>query len=161
MDYCGVRNIYPWRRGISFRRVSTRGVTDRLDAPNNVLDQATINLLSEFCIVDHWSANLANAMLKIGPRGRELHGLPVERTTYGLLELVRCYDDCAHDKIIKLFEHAAFESRPFNFSAVIRQPSDDHRIVHCFGAYRSLKDQSDGEELYGVFLFSRGTYGHL
>jgi hypothetical protein len=136
-------------------------VNDKMQAPTDFLDQATINLLSEFCIVDHWSANLANAMLKIGPRARTLHGLPEDRTAFGLLELVRCYDNSIHNKIIKLFEHAAFESRPFNFSATIKQPSDDHRIVHCFGAYRSLEDQFDGEELYGVFLFSRGTYGHF
>ena len=117
------------------------------------------NLLSEFCIVDYWTANLANAMLEFGQEAKAFHGLDAERDRFGLLEFVRCYDQARHAQIIALFERSAYENRPFHFSADLKQPDGGERIVHCFGAYRSVRDIGRrGDELYGMFLFSRALY---
>lgn len=144
-----------------FRIADTRDEIADTDGPGALVDQTTINLLAQFCVVDHWSANLANAMLRIGEQARVFHGLPGDRDRFGLLELVRCYDEKSHRPIIALFEHAAFESRPFHFSAELKQPANGHRVVHCFGAYRSMEGRHTGEELFGLFLFSRDLYADL
>lgn len=116
------------------------------------------NLLSQFCIVDPWSANLANAMLCLGEKARAFHGLDLERDRFGLLEFVRCYDARRHGQIIELLEYAASGRRPFHFCAQLRHPRSDSRIVHCFGAYRAVEEMHSAEELFGVFLFSRDLY---
>jgi hypothetical protein len=116
------------------------------------------DLLSEFCITDYWTANLANAMLQFGEEAKALHGLDAERNRFGLLEFVRCYDQAKQAQIIALFERSAYERRPFHFSADLRQADGGERIVHCFGAHRSVKDSGRGDELYGMFLFSRVLY---
>lgn len=120
-----------------------------------------IDLLAEFCIVDYWTANLANAMLQFGEDAKAFHGLDAGRDRFGLLEFVRCYDQSRHAQIIALFERSAYECRPFHFSADLRQADGGERIVHCFGAYRGVKDSGRGDELYGMFLFSRALYDQL
>lgn len=118
-------------------------------------------LLSEFYIADHWTANLANAMLQFGQEAKVFHRLDPGRDRFGLLEFVRCYEQTKQAQIIALFERSAYERRPFHFSADLKQTDGGERIVHCFGAHRSVKDSGRGDELYGIFLFSRDLYESL
>lgn len=124
----------------------------------HVLDKAAIDVLSQFCIVDHWSANLANALLSMGSRARQFHGLDLKRERFGLLEYMSCYEEQRQAHIISLFEHAASSGRPFHFSAALEASQGRSRVVHCFGALRSNKVLNGTEELFGVFLFSRDLY---
>lgn len=119
------------------------------------------DLFSEFCIADYWTANLANAMLQFGEDAKAFHSLDAGRDQFGLLEFVRCYDLTKQAQIIALFERSAYERRPFHFSADLTQADGGERIVHCFGAHRSVKDGGRGDELYGMFLFSRVLYESL
>ncbi|WP_099863943.1 hypothetical protein [Pararhizobium haloflavum] len=135
---------------------TTRDEDDLLD----VVGQPNVNLLSEFCVVDHWSANLANAMLKMGDQAKTFHQLDPARERFGLLEFVRCYDGDRQRRIIQLFEHAAFENRPFHFTATLGPP-DSRRAVQCFGSHRTVEGTASGEELFGLFVFSRDLYTDL
>lgn len=129
--------------------------------PDPPIAAPEVNLLSQFCIIDHWSANLANAMMQLGEHARYFHGLDRARKRFGLLEFVRCYEKSRHVQIIALFERSAFENRPFQFSADLRHPGGGRRLVHCFGAHRTIEGLRNGEELYGVFLFSRALFDEV
>jgi hypothetical protein len=123
--------------------------------------QPDISLLSQFCIVDHWSANLSNAMMSLGDTARSIHQLPPDRDRFGLLEFVRCYESGSQTKIIQLFEMAASEGRPFHFSASLAGSDGSRQIVHCFGGHRTVEATQSGEELFGMFLFSRALFVEL
>lgn len=149
--------LFYFRGGaVLFRISKSKAHFDAANDVENSISEAKANLLSQFCLTDHWSANLSNAMVRLGELARNLHGLPPERSRYGLLELVRCYNPRNHDRIIKLFERAASEQKPFHFSSELGS-GNETRIVHCFGGYRML-ETGDGEELFGVFIFSRDLY---
>lgn len=119
------------------------------------LDSDQVSLLSQFCIVDRWSADLNDAMLTLGPDVRRIHGLDVNREQFGLLEFVRTYDRTIHHEIVGLFEQAAADARPFHYSAELASVGQGKRVVHCFGDYRKNSAENAREELFGMFLFSR------
>lgn len=142
--------------GVLFRISKARAHFDAANDIECAISETKANLLGQFCLADHWSANLSNAMVRLGELARGLHGLPPERSRFGLLELVRCYNPRSHERIIKLFERAASEQKPFHFSTELGGDGEA-RIVHCFGGYRML-ETGDSEELFGVFIFSRDLY---
>lgn len=135
--------------------IRTPAATQDFVAPH--WDDAKIALLSRFCTVDRWSANLHNAMLTLGAEACSLHGLGNETGRFGLLEFVRCYDPRVSHEIIGVFEDAAARARPFQYTAQLKPADDYSRVVHCFGDYRQA-GPGDGDELYGVFLFSRQEF---
>jgi len=122
------------------------------------IGEGDIGLLSQFCAMDRWSASLHNAMLHLGPLASRLHGLDFSTGRCGLLEFVRCYEPRACHEIISLFEQAAARSRPFQYSAELRSTGNERRIVHCFGDFRHNDIGGRGDELFGIFLFSRDEF---
>lgn len=122
------------------------------------IDETDIGLLSQFCAMDRWSASLHNAMLHLGPLACRLHGLDAGTGRCGLLEFVRCYDARACHEIIALFEQAAARARPFQYSAELKTTDGERRIVHCFGDFRRNEIGDRGDELFGIFLFSRDAF---
>lgn len=122
------------------------------------IDEADIGLLSQFCAMDRWSANLHNAMLHLGPLAYRLHGLDADIGRCGLLEFVRCYDPRSSHEIIGLFEQAAARARPFQYTAELKSTGSERRVVHCFGDFRRNEIGDHSDELYGVFLFSRDEF---
>lgn len=123
------------------------------------LDSAGIDTLAQFCTVDHWSANLSNALLSMGDHAKRFHGFDLERERFGLLEYVCCYEERRQAHIVSLFEHAASSGRPFHFSAALEASKGRSRVVQCFGALRT--NPHGAEELFGAFLFSRDLYVNL
>lgn len=144
--------------GAVFCISSNRTDDDRAGQGDGGIFQPDGTLLSEFCIVDHWSANLSNAMLTMGPRAVTAHGLPADREKFGLLEFVRCYGEARRAGIIQLFEKAACEATPFHYSSPLDHPTFGPRVVHCFGRHRAVGETAGGGELYGLFLFSRDGF---
>lgn len=123
------------------------------------LNDADVGLLSQFCVIDRWSASLHNAMLHLGSLACRLHGLENHNGRCGLLEFVRCYDPQACHEIIALFEQAAAGARPFQYSAELKSNgSGRRRLVHCFGDFRQSEAGDNSDELFGVFLFSRNEF---
>lgn len=139
---------------ISSSRVDENGA----DVFRDGITSSDGNLLSLFCLVDHWSANLSSAMLTMGERAVQAHGLPAGRERFGLLEFVRCYDEAKRPGIIELFERAASFGNPFHYSSAIGDPVSGPRVVHCFGRYRSIEGRASNAEIHGLFLFSRDGF---
>ena len=84
------------------------------------IDPTTVELLSRFCVVDSWSANLDTAVFTLGDAARRFHGLDPRSSRFGLLEFVRCYDARSSHEIINLFEQAAASGRPFQYTAELK-----------------------------------------
>ncbi|MGN6550201.1 MAG: hypothetical protein ACTHJ3_09945 [Pararhizobium sp.] len=141
-----------------FRVSASRDVAAAQDFATPRWDEAEIALLSRFCAVDRWSANLHNAMLSLGPDACRFHGLGNETGRFGLLEFVRCYDPRVCHEIIGVFEDAAARARPFQYTAQLRSSGEASRVVHCFGDYRQVGPNDGDDELYGLFLFSRREF---
>ena len=120
------------------------------------IGQATMDLLSRFCVVDSWSANLDSAVFSLGETARRFHGLDPRSPRFGLLEFVRCYDTRASYEIINLFEQAAASGRPFQYTAELKSTTPEKRLVHCFGDLTTAPSGSTNGELTGSFS-SHGT----
>lgn len=128
--------------------------------PSEAIDEGAMEMLGRFCTVDRWSASLQEATLTLGAAACRYHGLDERNPRIGLLDFVRCYDAKARHEIIGLFEAAAARSGPFHYAAELKAAGDGEgkRLVHCFGDRRASTDPDAGDELYGVFLFSRDRF---
>lgn len=115
--------------------------------------------LSQFCVTDGWSANLSDAMLRLGSTAAEFHNLDPDRRHYGLLEFVRCYDADLQRPIVNILEKAALTRQPFHFSATLPSRNGSRHCVYCFGAHRD-GSMSTGE-LFGTFLFSKSAFERI
>lgn len=119
---------------------------------------ATLDLLSRFCVVDSWSANLDSAVFSLGETARRFHGLDPRSSRFGLLEFVRCYDTRASYEIINLFEQAAASGRPFQYTAELKSATPEKRVVHCFGDLTTGPNGPANGELTGIFLIARHEF---
>lgn len=128
--------------------------------PYAPLDEGAMEMLARFCTIDRWSASLQEATLTLGHAACRHHGLDPENPRIGLLDFVRCYDAKARHAIIGLFEAAAARSGPFHYAAELKASEEGagKRLVHCFGDRRASADPAAGDELFGVFLFSRDRF---
>ncbi len=139
-------------------RISTEKPRDAADEPPLArIDPAAVEVLSRFCVVDSWSANLDSAVFSLGETARRFHGLDPRSPRFGLLEFVRCYDARASHEIINLFEQAAASGRPFQYSAELKSASPEKRVVHCFGDLVTTPEGKSGD-LSGIFLIARHEF---
>lgn len=129
----------------------------RLAPLDEGLGSEEMALLSQFCLVERWSASLHSAVLRMGARAAALHGLDPAAGRFGLLEFVRCYDPRVHHEIIGLFEKAAEHRRPFHYCAQLHAHGAGQPVVHCYGDFQSDGDDADGQ-MFGIFLFSRAQF---
>lgn len=114
-------------------------------------------LVSYYCRIESWSANLATGVFHLGPEARLHHGLP-ESGDFGLLNLVRCYDSQDSRHVLELFETAAMSASSFCFSTTIAHADGSQTPVMCIGESSNFSDDGSGA-INGVFMFPRFKLG--
>lgn len=103
-----------------------------------VADNDDYPAIAPYAAVEEWTSDLANGVLKLGPRAVALHGLSLPEC--GLLSLTRCYEAEDRGHILSIFEQAATTPSSFCFSATIVN-SGFRYPVFCLG--RSLERLTD------------------
>lgn len=122
-------------------------------APARGLVAGAGDLVSHYCDVEGWAADLGTGIFRLGAFSRKQHGLP-EDTDCGLLTLVRCYDRNDRRNVLDLFEAASLDACSFCFSTTITHPEGEHRPVFCVGESSNFSDDGSGS-VAGIFLFPR------
>lgn len=115
-------------------------------------------LISHFCRIESWTADLATGVFHLGPAAQQHHDLDGEGS-FGLLNLVRCYDAEHRQHVLELFEVAAMSASSFCFSTTIVHKDGSHIPVMCVGESSSFSDNGGGA-INGVFLFARFKVEH-
>ncbi|MEP3436018.1 MAG: hypothetical protein ABJN75_04450 [Hoeflea sp.] len=110
-------------------------------------------LVSHYCRIESWTANLATGVFFIGPAARHHHGLPDEGD-FGLLNLVQCYDAPCRHQVLELYEVAATSPSSFCFSTTIIHEDGSHSPVLCTGQSSNFSDDGDGS-INGIFIFPK------
>lgn len=110
-------------------------------------------LVSHYCRIESWTANLATGVFFIGAAARHHHGLP-EDGDFGLLNLVQCYDAQCRQSVLELFEVAATSPSSFCFSTTIIQDDGSHAPVMCSGESSNFSDDGGGA-ISGIFIFPK------
>lgn len=115
------------------------------------------DLISHYCRIESWTADLATGVFQLGPAARQHHGLESDGSS-GLLTLVRCYYAEHRQHVLELFEVAAMGASSFCFSTTIVHADDSHIPVMCVGESSRFSDNGGGT-LNGIFLFARFKTG--
>lgn len=110
-------------------------------------------LVSHYCRIESWTANLATGVFYLGPAARYHHGLP-EEGDFGLVNLVKCYDVQYQQHVLELYETAAMNPSSFCFSTTIVHDDGSHIPVMCIGESSNFSDDGGGG-INGVFVFPK------
>lgn len=113
-------------------------------------------LLAQFCVSEGWIGDLSNGVIKLGHWSTILHGLTSPEC--GLLNLMRCYDNHDHGRILELFEQAATASSSFCFSTTVLAEGGHRQPIFCIGESIGTEERYAGS-MVGVFLFPRFKLG--
>ena len=108
-------------------------------------------LLSNYCRIESWTANLATGIFHLGTVSRYHHGLP-EDGDFGLFNLLQCYDPQDRHHVLELYEVAAMSPSSFCFSTTIIHADGSHIPVMCIGDSSNFSDDGGGA-INGVFVF--------
>lgn len=111
------------------------------------------DVISHYCRIEPWTANLATGVFQLGPAARELHQLP-DQGEFGLHNLVKCYDVEYRNHVLELYEVAAMRPSSFCFSTTIVHEDGSHIPVICIGESSSFSDDGGGA-INGVFVFPK------
>lgn len=110
-------------------------------------------LVSHYCRIESWTANLASGVFFIGAAARHHHDLP-EVGDFGLLNLVQCYDGQHRQNVLELFEVAATSPSSFCFTTTIAHEDGSHTPVMCTGESSNFSDDGGGG-INGIFIFPK------
>lgn len=110
-----------------------------------------LELVSHYCRIESWTANLATGVFSLGPAARAFHGLP-EEGDFGLLNLVQCYDKPYRQHVLELYEVAAMNPSSFCFSTTIVNDDGSQVPVMCIGESSNFSDHGGGS-ITGIFIF--------
>jgi hypothetical protein len=122
------------------------GQTHGFDAPN-------LDVISHFCRIEAFEADLATGAFQLGPAARYHHQLP-EQGEFGLYNLVKCYDEEYRNHVLELYELAAMRPSSFCFSTTIIHADGSQVPVMCIGESSNFSDEGDGA-INGVFVFPK------
>lgn len=114
-------------------------------------------LVSQYCRIEGWSANLSTGVFHLGPAARHDHGLEGEGD-FGLLSLVQCYDSHSRQHVLEIFEMAALAPSSFCFSTTIVHDDGSQLPVTCIGESSSFSDDGGGS-INGIFVFPTFRFG--
>lgn len=112
-----------------------------------------IELLSQFCRMEKWSADLSTGLFAIGPLARENHGLSHEDDC-GLLTLIRCYRKGDRQKVLEILESASVSPSRFCITTETIIDNGDGTSIICIGESQDFTEAGAGS-IEGVFLFPR------
>lgn len=121
--------------------------------PPKGFDMPDPELVSHYCRIESWTANLATGVFFIGAAARHHHGLP-EQGDFGLLNLVQCYDGQHRQNVLELFEVAATSPSSFCFTTTIIHEDGSHTLVICTGESSNFSDDGGGA-INGIFIFPK------
>tara|TARA_R110002020_G_scaffold96186_19_gene230598 strand:+ start:1488 stop:1934 length:447 start_codon:yes stop_codon:yes gene_type:complete len=110
-----------------------------------------LELVSHYCRIESWTANLATGVFFIGAAARHHHGLP-DKGDFGLLNLVQCYDALDRQSVLELYEVAAMRPSSFCFSTTIVHDDSSQIPVICTGESSNFSDDGGGS-INGIFIF--------
>lgn len=112
-----------------------------------------LDVISQYCLVEAFEANLATGAFKLGPSARDHHQLP-DQGEFGLYNLVKCYDEEYRNHVLELYELAAMRPSSFCFSATIVHEDGSQLPVMCIGESSNFSDDGEGA-INGVFVFPK------
>lgn len=110
-------------------------------------------LVSHYCRIESWSANLATGVFLLGPAARHYHNL-ADEGDFGLFNLVQCYDGQSRQHVLELYEMAAMSPSRFCFSTTVIHQDGSHVPVICTGESSSFSDDGGGS-INGIFIFPK------
>lgn len=112
-----------------------------------------IDVISHYCRIEAFAANLATGVFQLGPAARSHHELP-DQGEFGLYNLVKCYDAEYRNHVLELYELAAMKPSSFCFSTTIVHEDGGHIPVMCIGESSDFSDDGGGA-INGVFVFPK------
>ena len=112
-----------------------------------------LDVVSHYCRIEAFEANLATGAFQLGPAARYHHQLPDEGE-FGLYNLVKCYDNEYRNHVLELYELAAMRPSSFCFSTTIGQTDGSQVPVMCIGESSNFTDDGNGS-INGVFVFPK------
>lgn len=112
-----------------------------------------LDVISHYCSIEAFTADLATGVFHLGPTARHHHELP-DQGEFGLYNLVKCYDTQYRNHVLELYEVAAMRPSSFCFSTTIVQRDGSHVPVMCIGESSNFSDDGGGA-INGVFVFPR------
>lgn len=114
-----------------------------------------IELLTQLCHVESWSADLATGLFSIGHLARAHHGMTTDAEC-GLLTLIRSYNKDDQHRVLEILEAAS--TAPSRFCISTESIDDDggaHSVI-CIGESSNFSE--DGSGMFkGVFVFPQLT----
>lgn len=116
-------------------------------------DVPDLDVISHYCRIEAFEANLATGAFQLGPAARYHHQLPDEGE-FGLYNLVKCYDNEYRNHVLELYELAAMRPSSFCFSTTIVQSDGSQVPVMCIGESANFTDDGNGS-INGVFVFPK------
>lgn len=119
----------------------------------NGFDTPDLEVISHYCRIEAFEANLATGAFQLGPAARYHHQLP-EQGEFGLYNLVKCYDEEYQNHVLELYELAAMKPSSFCFSTTIVQSDGSQIPVMCIGESSNFSEDGDGA-INGVFVFPK------
>jgi hypothetical protein len=134
-----------------FKITKTDGITGFGTPPQDFVAPDP-ELVSHFCRIESWTADLATGAFNLGTAAKHLHGLE-GKGSIGLLNLVQCYDAEHRQHVLELFEKAAMAPSSFCFSTTLVFDDDSHVPVMCIGESSDFADDGAGS-INGVFVFA-------
>lgn len=108
--------------------------------------------LARLAMIESWTGDLGNGVIRLGERACVLHGL--EHNECGLLSMMRCYEPQDRAHVIELFEQAATTSCSFCFSTTIVSGFGQRQPLFCIGESYGMEQRHSGS-MSGVFIFPR------
>lgn len=112
-----------------------------------------LDVISHYCRIEAFEANLATGAFQLGPAARHHHQLP-EQGEFGLYNLIKCYDNEYRNHVLELYELAAMRPSSFCFSTTIVQSDGSQVPVMCIGESSNFTDDGNGA-INGVFVFPK------
>lgn len=112
-----------------------------------------LDVISHYCRIEAFEANLATGAFQLGPAARHHHQLP-DQGEFGLYNLVKCYDDEYRNHVLELYELAAMRPSSFCFSTTIIHTDGSQVPVMCIGESSNFTDDGNGA-INGVFVFPK------
>ncbi|SOE18363.1 hypothetical protein SAMN05877838_3285 [Hoeflea halophila] len=117
------------------------------------LEVPDLDVISHYCRIEAFEANLATGVFQLGPAARYHHQLP-DQGEFGLYNLVKCYDDEYRNHVLELYELAAMRPSSFCFSTTIMHTDGSQIPIMCIGESSNFTEDGNGA-INGVFVFPK------
>lgn len=122
------------------------------DIGNLESSERDLRRFARHAVVDHFSIDLDQGMVLLGPLARKIHGISSDSGLVGISRFLDCYHPMERKGLLYLLERLAAEERPFHYTA--RLADVGAPFVHGFIARAEDGEEAVGE-WSGVMILSR------